>query len=198
MLWKRLFYALLLQTWQFCDICALFGEFSLFLTLLCVQYILSFLTFRTCFLVVVCKLGLRVMSSYIGRRHESSNTEQWTCTFLLINIFIDNIEPKELSYWENVWQIKTNRVEWGRGARMKKRNCRIDTHLLIVIHENESRMSSKGYKKFMQHFSWQQKWCKNLHSIKNLKLHLYVSYHFSRIKPFILILGANIFYACTI
>ena len=121
MLWKRLFYALLLQTWQFCDICALFGEFSLFLTLLCVQYILSFLTFRTCFLVVVCKLGLRVMSSYIGRRHESSNTEQWTCTFLLINIFIDNIEPKELSYWENVWQIKTNRVEWGRGARMKKR-----------------------------------------------------------------------------
>ena len=123
--WKRLYYALLLQTWQFCDIRALFGEFSLFLTLLCVQYILSFLTFRTCFLVVVCKLGLRVMSSYIGRRHESSNTEQWTCTFLLINIFIDNIEPKELSCWENVWQIKTNRVEWGRGARMKKRKKRV-------------------------------------------------------------------------
>ena len=84
-----------------------------------------FLTFRTCFLVVVCKLGLRVMSSYIGRRHESSNTEQWTCIFLLINIFIDNIEPKELSYWENVWQIKTNRVEWGGGARMKKRKKRV-------------------------------------------------------------------------
>ena len=97
-----------------------------FFWLCCAWYIFCFfLTFRTCFLVVVCKLGLRVMSSYIGRRHESSNTEQWTCTFLLINIFIDNIEPKELSYWENVWQIKTNRVEWGRGARMKKRKKRV-------------------------------------------------------------------------